>query len=68
MHDAYIRIVNSTNGREIARFDLDAQASQEPAIVFGELRRTGSDWTFAAVGQGNPEGLPGILRSFGLTV
>lgn len=68
VRDAYIRIVNAANGREVARFDLDSHASNEPAIVFGELRRSGNEWSFAAVGQGNPEGLAGIIRGFGLGV
>lgn len=66
VRDVYIRVVNSANAGEIARLDLEADASQHSATVFGELRRTGVDWTFAAVGHGNPEGLTGILRSFGL--
>lgn len=68
VRDAYIRIVNSANGKEIARYDLDAQASNAPAVVFGELRRAGSDWAFAAVGQGNSQGLAGVVREFGLSV
>src|SRR5690349_28395 len=37
--DAYIRVVNQTDGVELARYDLTEDASTETAMIFGELYR-----------------------------
>ena len=37
--DAYIRVVNDADGRELARYDLSEDASSETAMIFGELYR-----------------------------
>ncbi|WP_307828500.1 TerD family protein [Antrihabitans sp. YC2-6] len=68
VRNAYIRVANRADGREIARYDLSQQAYSETAMIFGELYRHGGDWKFRAVGQGFADGLAGIARSFGLTV
>jgi tellurium resistance protein TerD len=68
VNNAYIRIVNATDQREIARFDLSEDASTETAMVFGEVYRNGADWKFRAVGQGYASGLAGIARDFGVNV
>ncbi|MFH5211116.1 TerD family protein [Antrihabitans spumae] len=66
VRNAYIRVVNRADNREIARYDLSAQAYSETAMIFGELYRHGADWKFRAVGQGFADGLAGIIRGFGL--
>ena len=68
VNNAYIRIVNAADQREIARFDLSEDASTETAMVFGEVYRNGPDWKFRAVGQGYASGLAGIARDFGVNV
>jgi tellurium resistance protein TerD len=68
VRNAFIRIVNQADGKEIARYDLSEDASTETAMVFGELYRSGSDWKFRAVGQGYTSGLAGIARDFGVNV
>lgn len=68
VRNAFIRVVNQTNGTEIARYDLSEDASTETAMVFGELYRHGADWKFRAVGQGYAAGLAGIARDFGINV
>ncbi len=52
VRNAFIRIVNRTDGNELARFDLTEDASTETAMVFGELYRHNGEWKFRAVGQG----------------
>jgi tellurium resistance protein TerD len=66
--NAFIRVVNALDDRELTRFDLTEDASTETAMVFGELYRYGSDWKFRAVGQGYASGLAGIARDFGVNV
>lgn len=66
--NAFIRVVDKSNGRELARFDLSEDASTETAMVFGELYRRDSEWKFRAVGQGYVSGLAGIARDYGINV
>ncbi len=68
VRNAYIRILNQTDGAELARYDLSEDASTETAMIFGELYRHSGDWKFRAVGQGYTSGLAGIARDFGVNV
>ena len=63
---AYIRCVDATSNRELARYDLSEDSSTETAMIFGELYRAGADWKFKAVGQGFKGGLGPLARSFGV--
>lgn len=64
--DAYIRLVDESSGKEVARYDLTEDASTETAMIFAELYRNGSDWKFKAVGQGYVNGLAEMARNFGI--
>jgi tellurium resistance protein TerD len=68
VRNAFIRVVNAADSKEIARYDLSEDASTETAMVFGEVYRSGADWKFRAVGQGYASGLAGIARDFGVNV
>ncbi|MFC7960184.1 TerD family protein [Rhodococcoides kroppenstedtii] len=68
VRNAFIRVVDKSNGTELARYDLSEDASTETAMVFGELYRNNSEWKFRAVGQGYASGLAGIARDFGVNV
>lgn len=68
VRNAFIRVVNQADERELARFDLSEDASTETAMVFGELYRNGAEWKFRAVGQGYATGLRGIATDFGVNV
>ena len=68
VRNAFIRVVNAADSKEIARYDLSEDASTETAMVFGEVYRGGADWKFRAVGQGYASGLAGIARDFGVNV
>lgn len=65
---AYIRILNESDGKEVARYDLSEDASTEAAMIFGELYRHGSDWKFRAVGQGFAGGLGPLAKNYGVNV
>jgi len=66
--NAYIRVVDTASGEELARYDLSEDASTETAMVFGELYRNGTEWKFRAIGQGYASGLVGIISDFGVTL
>ncbi|HEX2902698.1 MAG TPA: TerD family protein [Jatrophihabitans sp.] len=68
VRNAFIRIVNSDDGAELARYDLSEDASTETAMIFGEVYRNSGEWKFRAVGQGYASGLAGIARDFGVNV
>ena len=68
VRNAFIRVVNTDSGAEVARYDLSEDASTETAMVFGELYRSNADWKFRAVGQGYASGLRGIAQDFGVNV
>jgi tellurium resistance protein TerD len=66
--NSFIRVVNSANGSEIARYDLSEDASIETGMVFGEVYRNGAEWKFRAVGQGYANGLAGIATEYGVNI
>ena len=68
VRNAFIRVVNQDDNREITRYDLSEDASSETAMIFGELYRNGAEWKFRAVGQGYTSGLGGIARDYGVNV
>jgi tellurium resistance protein TerD len=66
--NAFIRVIDRSNGSELARYDLTEDASTETAMIFGELYRHNDEWKFRAVGQGYASGLSGIAKDFGVNV
>jgi tellurium resistance protein TerD len=68
VRNAFIRVVNQNGGTELARYDLTEDASNETAMLFGELYRNSGEWKFRAVGQGYASGLRGIALDFGVNV
>ena len=68
VRNAFIRVVNQADSREITRYDLSEEASTETAMVFGEVYRSSNEWKFRAVGQGYSSGLRGIAQDFGVNV
>jgi tellurium resistance protein TerD len=68
VRNAYIRVLNQADGAELARYDLSEDASNETAMIFGELYRYNNEWKFRAVGQGYASGLRGIALDFGVNV
>ena len=68
VRNAFIRVVNSADNNELARYDLSEDASTETAMIFGELYRHNGEWKFRAIGQGYATGLAGIARDFGVNI
>ena len=68
VRNAFIRVINQGDGKELTRYDLSEDASTETAMVFGEVYRNGAEWKFRAVGQGYAAGLRGIAQDYGVNV
>ncbi len=66
--NAFIRVVNAKDDKELARFDLSEDASTNTSLIFGELYRHNGEWKFRAVGQGYDGGLGALARGFGVNV
>lgn len=68
VNNAFIRVVNTSDNNELARYDLSEDGSSETAMIFGELYRAGPEWKFRAVGQGFKGGLAPLARFYGVDV
>ena len=66
--NAYIRVVNKADGKEIARYDLSEDASTETAMIFGELYRHNNEFKFKAIGQGFAGGLKPLAEAHGVSI
>lgn len=66
--NAYIRVLNKADGKELARYDLSEDASTETAMIFGELYRHGDEFKFKAIGQGFAGGLKPLAEAFGVSI
>lgn len=51
IENAFIRLVNMENNKEICRFNLSENYNNMTGLVVGEIYRRGSEWKFNAVGQ-----------------
>lgn len=66
--NAFIRVVNKADGKELARYDLSEDASTETAMIFGELYRSGEEFKFKAIGQGFAGGLKPLAEAHGVSI
>ena len=66
--NAFVRVVDDNNGRELARYDLSEDMSTETAMIFAEVYRHNNEWKFKAVGQGFAGGLAPLARHYGVNV
>ncbi len=66
--NAFIRIVDESNGMEMIRYDLGEDFSIETAVVVGELYRHNGEWKFNAIGSGFQGGLAALCGHYGIEV
>lgn len=66
--NAFMRVSNDADGKELAKYDLSEDYSTETAMIFGEIYRHGSDWKMKAVGAGFAGGLGPLARAHGVNV
>lgn len=62
--NAYGRVVNASDGKEIARFNMSEDYSTYTAIIVGEVYRHEGEWKFHAIGEGKKGDLNVIVTSF----
>lgn len=52
IENAFIRIVDQKDNRELCRYNLTEDYSGNTAMIFGEVYRHNGEWKFNAIGQG----------------
>jgi stress response protein SCP2 len=64
--NAFVRLVNATNNREIARYNLSGQDyANVTSMIMAEVYRHNGEWKMAAIGDGlNVSGLSDILKMY----
>ena len=53
--NAFIRLVDSSNGKEICRYNLSENYVGKTAMVFAEVYKKDNEWRFNAIGQGTTD-------------
>lgn len=65
IENAFVRLVDARNQKEICRYNLTENYSGMTAMIFGEIYRHNDEWKFSAVGQGTTDpGLVDLARRF----
>lgn len=62
--NAFLRIVDESNGRELIHFDLTEDYSHTSSIVVGEIYRDGAEWKFVALGEGMQAEIDGLVSRY----
>ena len=66
--NAFMRVIDQSGDKELARYDLSEDYSIETAMIFGEVYRHNDEWKFKAVGAGFEGGLGPLARSHGVNI
>ena len=53
--NAFIRLVDSSTGKEICRYNLSEKYSGRTAMIFAEVYKKDNEWKFNAIGQGTTD-------------
>lgn len=62
--NAYIRVVDQANRKEIAKYNLTDDYSGKTSLIVGTIYRHNGTWKFSAIGQGsNDTGLNDIMQN-----
>lgn len=64
VRNSFIRIVDNSNGEEIAKYELDEDFSIETAVEFGRLYKRNGQWKFEASGIGYKEDLSFFVSKY----
>ncbi len=52
IENAFIRVVNGGNNKEMMRYNLTNEYSGKTALIVAEIYKQNNEWKFAAIGQG----------------
>lgn len=64
VNNAFVRVVNGENEKEIIRYDLTEDYSIETALIMAELYRKDGEWRMNALGSGYEGGLQALLDRY----
>ena len=64
VQNAFVRVVNTEDSQEVARYDLTEDFSVETALIMAELYRKDGEWRINAVGAGYQGGLQALLDRY----
>ena len=59
IENAFIRLVDARNNKEMCKYNLTDDYSGMTAMIFGEVYRHNGEWKFSAIGQGTKD--PGLV-------
>lgn len=60
IENAFIRLVDARNNKEMCKYNLTDDYSGMTAMIFGEVYRHNGEWKFSAIGQGTKD--PGLVE------
>lgn len=66
LDNAFIRIVNNTDQKELANYKISDTDSGHETFILGKLVRNEASWDFVAVGEADAEELGGLATRYGL--
>ena len=58
IENAFIRLVDARNNKEMCKYNLTENYSGMTAMIFGEIYRYNGEWKFNAIGNGTKD--PGL--------
>lgn len=65
IRNAFIRLVDGSNNRELCKYNLSDDYSGKTAMIFGEVYRHNGEWKFNAIGQGtNDNSISEVARRY----
>ena len=64
VQNAFVRVVDAKNDKEVVRYDLTEDFSVETALIMAELYRKDGEWRVNAVGAGYQGGLQALLDRY----
>jgi tellurium resistance protein TerD len=64
IRNAYIRIYDLVDNREVVKYDLDEDFSYEHTLEVARLYRRDGEWRFNALGEGSKIGLQGLVDRY----
>ncbi len=64
--NAYIRVINEKDNKELLRYNLNEKFSTEMSVIAAELYRVGGGWTFNALGEGFNGEIGELCQKYGI--
>ena len=55
IQNAFIRVMDAKDGKELYKYNLTEDYSDMTAMIFGEVYRSNGEWKFNAIGQGTKD-------------